>query len=197
MSESTQAASTTRTTQGSKPYNPAPVRRHIRREGITPDGIVLANCYSLTQPNIHPKTGKEAPKYDIEVDLHCATARCSCPDFRFRKSRNGGPVSIRHPHLCCKHLVKALVGMERKGEVELVYSDDELSDAIPTGLTFDEGFLLRMREGGKSSGYDQEHDDYLAELMEAETGTWSGEVEDEDPQWFERAVAKWGGPHYV
>lgn len=172
-----------------------PVRRRIEREGVTPDGVVVASLKSLTRVDT---PDAKAPKHEIKIDLPGGMACCKCENFRFKRSKGGVPVSLRFPQMWCKHIVRALDQCERRGEVEYLYSEGELMEARPTGLSFDEGALLRLRRGGHTAhDYDQEHDDYAAELMEAETGTYSGEVEDDDPLWFERAVAKVGGAYNV
>jgi len=54
-----------------------PHRRHIRFDGVKPDGTSVFRIYSLT-------IGGNSTRYEVSVNFEDGTFSCTCPDFQYR-----------------------------------------------------------------------------------------------------------------
>jgi hypothetical protein len=96
----------------SRGYNPAPNRRHVRRNGEARDGNTPFITKSFTREEIthHP-----------QVDVFTGEVHCDCEDFSFRlapKARLNQQIpNITQPETCCKHILRAVENCRRHGEL--------------------------------------------------------------------------------
>lgn len=107
----TQAAS--RPTRKPRAYNPAPIRRCVRRVETTPEiACGITKSFTREEDNI---------KHEPKVDLVTGECHCSCENFFYERNplakKLGIKVSIKTPLLHCKHLERFIEGCVRRGEL--------------------------------------------------------------------------------
>lgn len=99
-------------------YNPYAIRRCVRRQYQTPDGLIAFKTRSFT---------KRRGVYHPAVDLRTGEVWCDCPDFRYRCQRFRPSIAAGEAQ--CKHLRRAL---RRLGRLHM------LQGAAQPSLQFDE-----------------------------------------------------------
>lgn len=84
-----------------------PLQRHLRREGVGPDGQVFFRTRSWTQ--------NDGSRWHPVIDTHAGPVFCDCPDFRFRHAWREPDLTT--PQFWCKHIGRAVRNCQRHGEI--------------------------------------------------------------------------------
>lgn len=89
-------------------HNPNAIRRCVRRTAEQPAGAVVFVTKSFTREN--------EVEHNAVVDIETGAVHCTCEHFTYRLAKNNPTVFSPEDHLC-KHLLRALNNMARRGEL--------------------------------------------------------------------------------
>lgn len=93
--------------QRKRRWNPVQVRRHVRLQDTTTDGMAVFTTKSFTNAS------DATDKYHPVVDLATGAVLCDCPHFVYRLAK--GHPTIADESGLCKHLLRAVATLRRRG----------------------------------------------------------------------------------
>lgn len=90
-------------------YDPYSVRRCVRMQDATPDGVVVFASKSFTHAD------KAQDLYHPMVDLQTGAVFCDCPHFTYRLAKHNPTAQAGE---VCKHITRAINNLTRRGLIE-------------------------------------------------------------------------------
>ncbi len=98
--------------QTKTPTKAMPIRRRVRREFTTPDGVTGFVAKSFTRTD---KPEVKAPEHHPAIDKQSGEVRCTCEHFQFKLAKQNP--DLRRRETWCKHITRAVEGLVRSGEL--------------------------------------------------------------------------------
>ena len=92
-----------------KTYDDTPLRRCVRHQELTQDGLAqgLTKSFTIDDDDI---------EYHPTVDLGTGACYCDCPHFTYRKAKLSP--QMNQPETLCKHLKRYIHRLEQRGEIQ-------------------------------------------------------------------------------
>lgn len=111
-------------TKAKTSYNPCKIRRRVRHQMITSEGVAVGVTKSFSRD--------DGTVYHPIIDLHCGRVNCQCAHFEYRLARHHP--TLRTPQYWCKHIRREVGNLVRRGLLTIQDEQDQMPTIIENAV---------------------------------------------------------------